>query len=66
MTQYPRLSSFLKEISLDEINAELNTIHDDHSVEPIDDPAIACDFWDWADVTGVVDDYVPYEYMGVE
>ena len=24
-----------------------------HMVEPIDDPAVLCDFYDWADVVGV-------------
>jgi hypothetical protein len=43
----------------DEINAELNSLANDHTIEPIDDPMTACDFWDWADVVGVVDEYCP-------
>lgn len=33
-----------------------------HMVEPIDDPNIEINFWDWADIVGVVDDFVPEEY----
>jgi hypothetical protein len=28
-------------------------------VEPIDDPNEEVNFWDWADVVGVVDDFAP-------
>lgn len=32
-------------------------------VEPHDDPAIMCDFYDWADVVGVdIDEWLPVEY----
>lgn len=30
-------------------------------VEPIDDPSVEVDFWDWADVVGCVDDFEPEE-----
>ena len=30
-------------------------------VEPIDDPNVEVNFWDWADVVGVVDEFVPEE-----
>lgn len=43
----------------DEINAILGAMADDHIVEPIDDPNLCVDFWDWADVVGVVDQFVP-------
>ena len=33
-------------------------------VEPIDDPSVEVDFWDWADVVGCVDDFAPVEMMG--
>lgn len=50
----------------DEINAFLNMLSDEHSVEPmvepIDDPNVLTDFWDWADVVGIVDEFVPPEY----
>ena len=28
-------------------------------VEPIDDPNLETNFWDWADVIGIVDEFVP-------
>ena len=31
-------------------------------VEPIDDPNLEVNYWDWADVIGVVDDLIPEEY----
>jgi hypothetical protein len=34
-----------------------------HMVEPIDDPAVLCDFYDYAAIVGIdVDDYLPVEY----
>jgi len=30
-------------------------------VEPIDDPNAEINFWDWADVVGIVDEFVPTE-----
>jgi hypothetical protein len=44
------------------INDLLNEMVDEGMVEPIDDPSLNVDFWDWADVVGVVDEYVPEEY----
>jgi hypothetical protein len=32
------------------------------TVEPIDDPSVEVNFWDWADVVGAIDDFVPEEY----
>ena len=66
MTNYPRLNACLRDmrreiVDLDEINAELNSLADEHMIEPIDDPMTACDFWDWADVVGVVDEFCPAE-----
>jgi len=46
----------------EEINDLLNQMADQGMVEPIDDPSINVDFWDWADVVGVVDDFIPEEY----
>ncbi len=46
----------------DEINAILNSMTDDRIIEPIDDPSIQTDFWDWADIVGVVDEFTPEEY----
>jgi len=44
------------------INDLLSEMVDEGMVEPIDDPSLNVDFWDWADVVGVVDEYVPEEY----
>jgi hypothetical protein len=44
------------------INALLNEMVDEGMVEPIDDPSYNVDFWEWADVVGVVDEFVPEEY----
>lgn len=41
------------------VNRILAEMHDQGMVEPIDDPAFETDFWDWADVVGVVDDFAP-------
>jgi len=43
----------------DEINAILGAMADEHMIEPIDDPNLCVDFWDWADVVGIVDEFVP-------
>ena len=31
-------------------------------IEPIDDPSLEINYWDWAEVIGVVDDLIPPEY----
>lgn len=47
----------------DEINMILAGMVDNGMVEPIDDPSVQCDFYDWADVVGVdVDEWIPEEY----
>lgn len=28
-------------------------------IEPIDDPNAEVNFWDWADVVGIVDEFIP-------
>ena len=71
MTNYPRLNACLRDMrreiaDFDEINAELNSLADDHTIEPIDDPMTACDFWDWADVVGIVDEFCPAETFWAE
>lgn len=48
--------------SFDEINAILAQMTDKGMVEPIDDPSVEIDFWDWAEVVGVVDEFIPEEY----
>jgi len=45
------------------INALLNELAEkdivEPMVEPIDDSSLEVNFWDWADVVGVVDDFAP-------
>jgi hypothetical protein len=59
MNHYPRMISLLDDV--DAINDILNQLADDGTlepmVEPIDDPQNLTDFWDWADVVGVVDEF---------
>lgn len=47
----------------EEVNRILAEMRDEGTVEPIDDPNIQVDFWDWADIIGVVDDYAPSEMV---
>lgn len=50
----------------DEINKVLDEMAQDGTlepmIEPIDDPSVQVDFWDWVDVLGIADEFVP-EYM---
>jgi hypothetical protein len=63
MNQFPRMMSLLDDT--DTINAILNQLADEGAVEPmvepIDDPNNTTDFWDWVDVVGIVDEFVPAE-----
>jgi hypothetical protein len=49
----------------DAINDILNQLADEGmiepTVEPIDDPSNLTDFWDWAEVVGVVDEFAPLD-----
>jgi len=49
----------------DAINAILNQLAAEGGVEPmvepIDDPSNLTDFWDWAEVVGVVDEFAPLD-----
>jgi hypothetical protein len=31
-------------------------------IEPIDDPNLEINYWDWAEVIGIVDNLIPEEY----
>lgn len=42
-----------------EINAILAGMQDEKMVEPIDDPHVQTDFYDWADVVGILDEIEP-------
>ena len=62
MNNFPRMMSFV-----DDMNAVLNQLADEGTlepmVEPIDDPTNLTDFWDWADVVGIVDEFAPIDDM---
>jgi hypothetical protein len=49
--------------SFDDVNRILAELADQGTlepmVEPIDDPNAEVNFWDWADVIGIVDELVP-------
>jgi hypothetical protein len=51
----------------DEINLILDQLHAEGMVEPvvepIDDPSLQIDFYDWAEIVGIdVDEWAPEEY----
>ena len=49
--------------SVEDVNRMLAELNSDSVIEPIDDPSVLCDFYDWADVVGVdVDEWIPMEY----
>lgn len=52
-------------MSLDDINDILNQLADDGTlepmIEPIDDHSNLTDFWDWAEVVGIVDEFAPLD-----
>ena len=43
----------------DEVNRILAEMNDEGMIEPIDDSSLEVNFWDWADVVGIVDEFVP-------
>jgi hypothetical protein len=50
-------------LTLKQINDQLNDMAQLGIVEPIDDPSLHVDFYDYAEVVGIdIDDYVPAEY----
>jgi hypothetical protein len=46
----------------EDVNRILAAMVDDGMIEPIDDPNVEVNFWDWADVVGVVDEFVEEWY----
>lgn len=46
----------------EDVNRMLAELNADNVIEPIDDPSLEVNYWDWADVIGVVDDLIPEEY----
>jgi hypothetical protein len=59
MNQFPRMMALLEDT--DAINALLDQLAQEGTVEPIDDPNAETDFWDWADVVGIVDEFAPID-----
>lgn len=51
----------------DEVNGILNSMAEqgmiEPMVEPIDDPNVEVNFWDWADVVGIVKEFEPEEMV---
>ena len=47
---------------IDNGNRILAEMVDDGMIEPIDDPNVEVNFWDWANVVGVVDEFVEEWY----
>lgn len=45
--------------SFDDINRILSEMSDKGMIEPIDDPSVQMDFYDWADVVGISDEVEP-------
>ena len=49
----------------DSVNSVLNDLAEqgilEPMIEPIDDPNLEVDYWDWAGVIGIVDDVCPNE-----
>lgn len=43
----------------DDVNRILAEMRDEGLVEPIDDSSLQTDFYDWADVVGVLDEIEP-------
>jgi hypothetical protein len=73
MTNFPRINACLNDLrdnpvslDYDNVNMILNSLADDHTIEPIDDPNVEIDFWDWADVVGIVDEYCPADPFWAE
>lgn len=50
----------------DEINLMLDQMFEESisecAIEPIDDPNCEIDYWDWAEILGIVDELEPEEY----
>lgn len=66
MTHFPRMMAFIlaphKEnqmFDFEDVNRILCEMRDEGIIEPIDDPNIQTDFYDWADVVGISDEIEP-------
>jgi hypothetical protein len=67
MNHFPTMMAFVGELhkektmlnDFEAINMILAEMRDEGIVEPIDDPSIQTDFYDWADVVGISDEIEP-------
>ena len=67
MNHFPSMMAFVGELhkektmlnDFDAINMILAEMRDEGTIEPIDDPSIQTDFYDWADVVGISDQIEP-------
>lgn len=66
MNHFPHMMAILNNTNeenvmndFDDINRILAEMTDDGMVEPIDDPSIQTDFYDWAEVVGISDQIEP-------
>ena len=67
MTHFPRMMAFVGQLhkettmlnDFEEVNMILSEMRDEGTIEPIDDPSIQTDFYDWADVVGISEEIEP-------
>ena len=67
MNNFPHMMAFVLENhkektmlnDFEDVNRILAEMVDTGMIEPIDDPSIQTDFYDWADVVGVSDEIEP-------
>ncbi|MFM8759789.1 MAG: hypothetical protein ACKODS_09650 [Methylophilaceae bacterium] len=67
MNHFPSMMAFIGELhkekmmlnDFEDVNRILAEMVDNGMIEPIDDPNIQTDFYDWADVVGVSDEIEP-------
>ena len=77
MNHFPSMMAFVGELhrektmnSYDDVNRILDEMAEqgilEPMVEPIDDPSIQTDFYDWAEVVGVTEEIEPDSFFFVE
>ena len=66
MTHFPHMMALILDketentmFDFEDVNRILAEMVDSGMVEPIDDPSIQTDFYDWADVVGISDQIEP-------
>lgn len=74
MNHFPGMMAFVGELhkekmmlnDFDDVNRVLSEMRDEGLIEPIDDPNVQTDFYDWADVVGVSDEIEPDVVFSVD